>query len=371
MINTLKDCYYRKPVYFIISAAFILYLPFIFFGYGADADSHLVVDSAKKLLNELAYSPSRNPGYFLHESVTALLILIGGSVAANFGTMILSFITILFFYKICEHFDIPHKNHLTIILAFHPLFWVNSTCTIDYIWAIAFLLSGMLMLLRGRGVIPGILFGFAVGARLSSGIFIGILFFSIFITDRRKFSSLLLPAVITGIIGALFYIPSFISAGYTMKFMSYHIGDWSWFGYVGRFIYKNIYFWGLQVIILFTFLIPVFIKGLKRNYEPKYRLITLNSLIVIIVFESLFLKIPIENEYLLPSLPFYLILVGIAFKDKLKLINILLVTVISYNFINFNIARPDVPDNAATFTAGFWIEWGYLITDVLKRLLLT
>jgi hypothetical protein len=40
----------------------------------------------------------------------------------------------------------------------------------------------------------------------------------------------------------------------------------------------------------------------------------------------------------------------------------------SYNFININVARPDVPNFATSATLGLWLEWGRLVTDIINRL---
>ena len=82
---------------------------------------------------------------------------------------------------------------------------------------------------------------------------------------------------------------------------------------LGRFIYKNVYFWGLPATIFLLATSPLLLRGLIRC-DPKFSRIIGLSASIVIIFEMLFLKIPVQRAYLLPMLPFALILLGIALR---------------------------------------------------------
>jgi hypothetical protein len=91
-------------------------------------------------------------------------------------------------------------------------------------------------------------------------------------------------------------------------------------------------------------------------------------LLVILFFELLFLKVPLENEYLLPMLPFLLILAGKVFGKRKILLYSLFFLILSYNFINFNFIKVDNENNATYGKIGLFIENGYLLNDIEKRI---
>jgi hypothetical protein len=91
-------------------------------------------------------------------------------------------------------------------------------------------------------------------------------------------------------------------------------------------------------------------------------------MLCIVVFEALFLKVPLENEYLLPMLPFALILIGVLLRDRRKALIGLVCVQLSYAMININLARPDQENHATDATVGLWIEPGYVVHDTRKRL---
>ncbi|MCX5702955.1 MAG: hypothetical protein NT066_00425, partial [Candidatus Omnitrophica bacterium] len=101
----------RNKTISVILFAFLLYLPLVFLGYGSEAgyyDSRSVINTAKTLIQQHIYIPSRYPGSIVHELITTLLFMIGGNLLSNLGTLVMSLLLIYFFIKICEYHDIPH-----------------------------------------------------------------------------------------------------------------------------------------------------------------------------------------------------------------------------------------------------------------------
>ena len=114
--------------------------------------------------------------------------------------------------------------------------------------------------------------------------------------------------------GATLYLPEFVASGNSLRFLTYYLGAWTLTDHLGRFIYKNVYFWGLPAIVFFLVTAPMMIRELFRCDPPlfaNHRVLDRNHRIM---FETLFLKIPVQRAYLLPMLPFALILLGIALR---------------------------------------------------------
>lgn len=343
-------------------------------GYGSDNDTYAVVDVGREFTETREYVPSRNPGYLVHEAATTVLGFIGGSLLSNAGSLLMALVFINCFQQLCRLFDIPHSEYLTTVIIVHPLMWINSTSTIDYVWALGFLFAGFLLLLRRYYILGGVLLGLAIGARLSSFIAVaGIFGFAWWAKTEENINrrSTLIAVLITCVVGALCYVPSFAYAGWTLKFLTPGIGGtelWTPTARIGRFIYKNIYFWGLPAAVFLIYIFFLTIKKPARIFTTRWFSLSVLSVVMIAGYEALFLKFPVENEYLLPMLPFSLFLVGMILQDKPQTIVVLAILVASFNFFNINIARPNVAGQATNASFGLWSESGVLIEDTRERL---
>jgi hypothetical protein len=360
----LRNTNTKTPLIFFLAS--VIYFPLIFLGYGTDCDSYRVVDTAKLLFTDFVYIPSRPPGYFVHEAAVSLLIQIGGSVVSNFGTMVMSLLTIYSFLKICDNYDIPHRHLLSIIMMIFPLYWINSTCTIDYLWAMGLALYGLYLNESGRGYLGASLLGISVGARLSSIIIVLAYFLAeLIIEGPTKFLSL--QFIISMVIGSLTYLPSFVWAGYSLGFFRFSIGDWTITEYLLRFAYKNLYFWGILTGVLLLFGLFLVAMNISDSVNSNKKIVY-TSFFIIIGTELLYLRAPLEMAYLLPILPFVLILLALSSRNHRRFLVALLISTFSYNFVNFNFVHVDNPHNAQEWWLGFWLEWGPLIKDLASRL---
>lgn len=351
----------------LAGAMLVLYVPLIFLGYGSDADSYLVVDSGRRLLNEQVYQPSRNPGYFLFESMTGVLSRLGGSVLSNAATLGAGVASLLLFLRICRRLDVPRPHLLGVLFVLHPVFWTNATCTMDYVWALALLLAGCLLLLRGAYVAAGIVLGLAIATRSTSVVAVAVLLGYALLARPGVRGRVALAGVIAVAVGALFYIPPFRQAGYSPAFMAPMIGGaelWTLKLRVARFVYKNIYYWGL----LATLLLPVLALLAGRSWlDPARRRLVLACAGIVAAYQVLFFKFPIDLGYLLPLLPAVLILLGVGLAQRPLVLKAFAVALGSYAVVNFNVARPDRADRATGGSVGLWVEPGLVLQDARER----
>jgi hypothetical protein len=350
----------------LLGCAACLYVPLIFAGPGSDPDSKRELHSGLTLLWQHRYVMSRPPGYFPYEALCGFLCQLGGSVANNLATIAMSLALLDAFLGVCRHFEVPNRYLLATTMALHPVYWAASTSTIDFLWALGCFFVGFRLLLDCRYFAGAAMLGLAVGIRLSSVLLAGpLLIWKL--TEHPRDARPWCAAALATAIGAALYIPEFISSGSSLRFLTYYVGPWTFGGYLGRFIYKNVYFWGLPATMLLIAAAPRMIRTLAECGRRSIPIVVL-SLSIVLLFEVLFLKIPVQRAYLLPMLPFILILLGFGLRGRERMLFAIAIAVFSYNFINLNLARPDVADQATHARLGFFVERGYLLNDVAARL---
>ena len=361
-----------QPWHMLILAA-VLYLPFTFLGYGSDVDAYRVLAAGRNFWQSSDYVPSRRPVFIVHEMMTFLLDGLGGSLLANLGTLAMSLLALYSFYRICQHYRVGNIPLLMAVMILHPVYLVNSTCSMDYLWAVGFFLVAYWLMLQGRYPAAGLALGLSMGTRLSSGIEAAAILLLFFITRREDRGRILLSTAISFIITALAIVLPWDFTEWSPGFWTLSTGAqelWTFPMRAGRFLYKNIYFWGLPATFLLTVALLPLSRGRKALFACEKREITILSLCVILLNQVLFFLNPIEIEYLLPTLPFWLFLLGIGLAEKKTWLFILLVAVLLTNLVSINIARPDTPSAASGASFGVWIEPGYTLTDVAWRQLL-
>jgi hypothetical protein len=349
----------------LLGFAACLYLPLIFAGPGSDPDSLRELRSGTTLLWQHRYVLSRPPGYFPYEAVSGVLYALGGAVATNFATLTMSLVLLDSFMRVCAHFEVPHRYLLTAAMMIHPVYWATSASTIDFIPALGCFFLGFRLWLDGRYLVAAALLGSAVGIRLSSIFLAGPLLIWEVIARPRDLK-LWAGALLATAVGVALYVPEFVASGNSLDFLTYYLAAWSVTDRLGRFIYKNVYFWGVPATIFLIALTPIIIRELA-GCDRKFSRIVALSLSVMITFEALFLKIPVQRAYLLPMLPFALLVVGIALQQRQRTLLAMTILILSYNFVSLRLARPDVPDHATRAIMGVYVEPGYLLEDIFAR----
>lgn len=355
----------------ILVVAAVLYVPFVFLGFGTDPDSYRVVRTAERLTQEGVYSLSRRPGFFVHEIGSTLLIRLGGSAAANLGTLLLAIVCIYAFIEICLHHAIPRPHLLALILLCQPRYWASATSTIDYVWALAPAMLGYLASLRGKELLAGVLLGVAVGARLSSGVFALAVIGSWLPSSRAPAKDLLRQALRLAapmaLVATLMLLPHIVTSGYTLRFLSYVKPEWGWAERLGAFGYRNIYFWGLQTVAVLLALSPWTIRSVRTALLGEHREVVAFGLIIVIMFEALLLLAPLEEEYLLPILPACLMLLGVSLKGRSWALWSILAASASSNVVTVNLIRGSLDKHQIAASLGIWVEPGHLLRQIARR----
>jgi hypothetical protein len=299
-------------------AFFLVRLPFLFAGYGADTDAYRVALSALYLWSEGEYLPSRLPGYPLHELTTALLIW-GGPFLTNLATAVVAFAGLLVFDRIAVALGVPGRMWLLVAIGFTPWLLVNSTATLDYHWALTAMLAAYLALIRRRPALAGALLGVAAGFRITALAFALPLLVLIVsqagrgqpLAGGRRWSStpvrdLFLFSGASGAGALAAYLP--VLWTYGPRFWNYapssaspdiviQIVGQRALGVVGALVTT-------AVLVLSWRRLPALPRLLRS--DPHVLVWTLT----VVVYALIFLRLPVDAGYLIPIYPFAFLLVA-------------------------------------------------------------
>lgn len=370
MIFSSIQRFLKKKNNFLLIPVF-LYLPFIFLGYGIDSDSYETLRTGATFIRNFDYIPSRNPGYFVFEVITFFVNLIWGSITTNLMAIIMSLICLQGFYQLCKTLAIPNPKYLVLSVALHPYYWVASTTTIDYVFALGFFFLGISFLLKKKAKYAGIAFSLAIGSRLTTVLLVFFGLILLIVANITSIKDAVKSFFFTIIFAAIFYLPplDFVNWRWWRIFKPIMGGSeyWSMFLRIGRFIYKNIVFWSVPVL-LFLFVAVAYLLIKRVKIESKLFKLSVVIFIAFLAYEILFFYAPLDPSYLLVILPFSFIIVGILFQNDRKTLTALLLLVFISNFIVVNLAKPDVENFATKANYGLWLEPGYLVETTKERM---
>ncbi len=248
----------RKDTYAlsVFSVLFLLYIGFGLVGYGIDCDTYLMLRSGHDLLLKGGYHPSRPPGYLVPEIILGGVSLLGGFYATNFISAVLGTATLFIFWRLLRtrwsSFD---AIVATLLVGLNPYYVIASSSSMDYVYSLFFGMAGIYLLQGRKPFLAAPLFSLALGSRLSNALLVGVIYaYFLYAEVANKnfagFVRIFLSGVAALFIAALLFIPAFYAAGNSLGFLTYAIGKWTFFGHLSRFVYKNLYLFGLLATCL-------------------------------------------------------------------------------------------------------------------------
>lgn len=298
----------------VLSIVFISRLPFILPGYGIDPDAWGVANAARMISIFGEYTISRFPGYPFQEYIYSL-IWQGGPLIMNGLTALLSGCAAAFLTLSIKKLGGQIPLLTGIVFAFIPVVYINSVNSMDYIWAICFILGSLYSLLSDRILISGLFLGLAIGTRLTSGVMLlpfGILWL---LRGGKKFELAKFIAIAL-FVGGICFLPAFMKFGVEFfKFSEPQKYPWKT---IVRLATVDL--WGLfgmavigvsLVLLLFNFTSRDRPKKLPRNL--------LIWILAISLYLTAYLRLPYESGYLIPILPFLLIIMNHLLNKKVFL----------------------------------------------------
>jgi hypothetical protein len=290
---------FTRPLPFLALA--IVYLsiriPWLNLGYGTDPDAWRVALSAEHLLSHGEYLPSRLPGFPLHEFATVPLIR-AGWVWTNLSTAVVSLVGVYLFAKLVAELNLRGRGLLSLTFAFAPLLWINSVITLDYMWALTFILASYWLAIRQRPALSGVALGLALGFRLTSGAMALPLGFLLWREKGRRDTTVF--AIALAAVSVVAYLP--VLATYGLSMFNFYDASLPWHIVLNR-LAKD----GLGVVGALAVLVGLALSARNlRNLPTDLRQDThvLVWVAAILLYFVSFLQLPHEIAYLIPVFPF-------------------------------------------------------------------
>ncbi len=308
------------PFILLFIIVFVSRLPFLNAGYGIEEDSWGIARAAFNTHLSGIYEPSRLPGHPVQELILSALWGCG-PVIFNGLSALFSAIGVLFFAMILKHFQFKHYFIAALAFAFVPVYFISSTYTIDFVWTEAFVLISFYYLLKNKLIVCGIFLGLAIGCRITSGAML--LPFIIIIWQQNNLKQNLMSCfkiiVPMLLIIVLVFLPIIKQLGLSF-FMFYDQFDYP---PVTKVVYKMILgVFGVVGIIAVLISILLIIRNRKKQTFGELfnngldKKIIIASIIVLILYSVSYLRLPQKSGYMIPVIPFVLILFGYYLSSK-------------------------------------------------------
>ena len=294
-----------------VGLVFLSRLPFLNLGYGTQPDAWRVALTARSIALTGEYSASRLPGYPVQEILCSLLWR-GGPWALNGMTAIFSGIAVGFFLLSMKL--LGSKDYIAggLALAFVPIIYINSTMSLDNIWALAFILGALYFILVGRSVAAGFFLGFAIGCRITSGAMIIPLSLLLAQGKTREAAArqVLGLCLIAGTIGAIAFTP--VVAKYGWSFFTFYeplgyppLLESATRGTVD--VWGRVGLLGLLMATVYYFINPGKLRTTNIEGAPKAGIQFTAWMIAITLYVIVYLRLPHQARYLIPVVPFVIL----------------------------------------------------------------
>lgn len=357
----------------------LLYLPFITLGYGTDVDIANVLRSGESLL-EGRYRYSRPPGALPYEALVGVLDRIGGPAAVNLASVAMAVaLLVLLARLVADELGERRARIAVAIVATQPWFWVAATSLGDYVFALGFLLAGVLAARQDRRVLAGLAFATAIAFRSSTAFLVWAYLFAELVGARgglegagvvrpapaTRWRDAVVTAVVTALAALVWFIPSWLSVGRTARFLVNEFETTGFVAMVGRWGVKNIAFFGVFSLLVLVVLLPTLLAGLRL---ARTSVLVRFTVLVAIAAELLFLRFPWKPVHLLPVLLCLAVLMAASPRTRPWHVGALIASQVVLAFVSITVAEPDITNAATSGRLNLGVEWGVVVNDLDCRI---
>lgn len=350
-------------------------IPFIFTGFGSEEDAWGLALTAEQIDLSGKYEVSRLPGHPFQEILYSYIYQYG-FLLMNLLTVLISTVGFLCFYLLLKNHKVAHAFYATIALAFVPVIYINSTNVMDYTWAMSGILCSAYFLSERKMWLAGILLGFAVGCRITSGAML-LPFILYLACGERKlpFKEILMLSFATLITSLICFLPVINTYGI------------SFFTYYEHFpipaLIKNIYKGTIGVMgtagtIMFSVLLLLSVRPvltILKFKEHAQRPLMILSVTAAILYIIAFARLPLKSAFMIPAMPFLILIIALCVEQKhMKWLTVSFI--VSSYFIGVNLTDPNRGSppsplsysvNAAGQLVSFDLLKGPVIADYEKQ----
>ncbi len=285
-------------------------IPFLSAGYGTQMDGWRVANTARQLAETGTYEVSRFPGFPVHE-IACSLFWKGGPSALNGASAIFGAVAVGLLALIARRMGCKDCLLAGLALAFAPVFYINCVSAKDYTWGLAFTLASLYLIIKNRPLTAGICLGFAIGCRLTAAV--AILPLSIILagdTAKNRVRQFLVFGVAFAVTTIVVFLP--VIAKYGAGFLTTYIHAYpDWRTLLGR---ASLEVWGATGLAGICLAVAGAFWKIKHPKSapsftcPPYHV---NGWIAaVVVYTVVFFSHPDLAGYLIPLIPFVILLLA-------------------------------------------------------------
>jgi hypothetical protein len=337
-------------------------LPVLWMGYGTDLDIGDVLASAD-LIRDVDYTPSRNPGVPVVETIVALLDPIGGHILVNLATAAAMAATVVGIARLVRVWG--HRNGDLVALAFlaSPIVVISGTQTADFLWATAFLTWGALALVGGRPVAAGVLLALAVGSR-SSTLLLVVALLAAVAWDRPRRRAVAVAAGVALPVAALLFVPAWLSYDRSLGFLDATDGWVSLPNNLARFLLKNYAVAGVAMVVVLVVAAPALVRALRNwDRDPMVRF----AVFGLLATEALFLRMPWKPAHLVPCLLALVLWIGASHRNRRPFLWVVVAAMAVNGLVVFRPFVADEPNSTGGGDLEPAVTLGWLANDIRCR----
>lgn len=349
-------------------AAAVLLTPLLFTGPGTDLDVGAVIESGRAILHG-GYEPSRAPGAPVHEAAVGVLERAGGVALANAGSLVMAVLLATALVTLLRRERVPRPALAAAVVVANPWFLIAATSTVDFVWAAALCLWGVVALRTRRWVAAGVLFGLAIGCRMSTALLVAAALLAEVTGEgwRDRWRRIVATGVLAGAVGALTYVPAFVHAGKSLAFAQNDFRTASPAVHLGRFVAKDVYFLGPLAFVALVVMLPAIVRGLRGRDVWRTSWVFRFALVGLVAQQALFLRFPWKMGHLIPSLVCLALVLAVALARQPRLLAALVALQLLFAVVNVELFEPNNPNGATGATFKVEPRWGPLVVDTQCR----
>ncbi len=302
----------RFPLLALFVISLLLRLPFLSEGYGKEFDAWSNALNAKTIAETGIYEVSRLPGHPIYEWTLAILWPLNHSyILFNLLSAIISAAAVVLLFVIARELKLKQAFYWSLAFGFIPVFFIASTYTIDYNFALFFILASFLALLRKQYWWLGIALGLATGFRISSLGFI--LPYTLWL-GFSNVRALLKIYIAAALVSVFVFLPPLFTYG--LSFLDFHKPPFPGWANIAYKI--SIGIWGLPLAIVILWRLAS-VRSLKLNFSWPSHFSGISfqaGVFLILALQALvFMRLPFKSEFFIAALPFMWLLIAALSRD--------------------------------------------------------
>jgi len=346
----------------VLAAALV---PMLFFGPGNDLDVGNIFKSGRSIARHFHYKPSRAPGAPVHETIVGVLDRLGGPLLSNLASLTVAAALAVALFTLLRREGVRGPGLFAVLLVvLNPWFLIAATSTVDYLFALAFVVLSALAMRTNRPVAAGVLAALSMGCRIGSGLLIVSILFAE-LCEGRSARRRVVVAGAAAVAGTLLlFVPAFVASGKSLTFAENDFSTSSPLVQAGRTLVKDMLLLGpIGSILLLAALPPLFraISRWRTSWLVRFAVPGL------VLSEILFLRFPWKMPHLLPCLLCLAILLAVALDRRPALLYALVLTQLLYIGLRVDVIKPDDPNKATGGRVQVGAGWGPLLVDLRCR----